>query len=259
VDEYFAHLELDLSKKPFNKAQLYRRISEKIGRTPSSVEFKFHNISAVLDECGLDWISGLAPLRNFQKMLADVISEKRDRIENIELIETPNGFEDLASLYFEAPPERSQEQADLPEFMKRLVRKFDPIARELRMKTIGDAGEQLIFEYEKRFLFGNDRADLSKNVRWVSKEEGDGAGYDILSFDMRGKEKFIEVKTTVGGNRTPFFISRNEHEFALEKSANFHLYRVFNFRKGPRAFQLAGPLENYVRLSTETFRADFNA
>ena len=39
--------------------------------------------------------------------------------------------------------------------------------------------------------------------------DGDGAGYDILSFETDGTERFLEVKTTVGYERTPFFISPN--------------------------------------------------
>jgi hypothetical protein len=41
-------------------------------------------------------------------------------------------------------------------------------------------------------------------------EEGDGAGFDIASFDPDGRERFIEVKTTNGAATTPFFLTRNE-------------------------------------------------
>jgi len=32
---------------------------------------------------------------------------------------------------------------------------------------------------------------LAHKVRWVSEEDGDGAGYDILSFNPLGQERFI--------------------------------------------------------------------
>ena len=57
----------------------------------------------------------------------------------------------------------------------------------------------------------------------------------------------------------PFFISRNEHEFAARNVDQFCLFRVFNFRKQPKAFELNGSLEQFLRLSTETYRADFQA
>ena len=259
VNAYIEHLKLDLQKRPFNKAQLYRDLAPQIGRSESSVEFKFQNISAVLNEIGREWITGLAPLGNFQQLLANVVEE---HIRNDEMLDVPLprlAVEDLAAFYVEAPPERATINKDLPDYMQELVRKFDPVERDMRNRQLGEAGEEMVFEYEKRFLTGCDRADLAKEVKWVSKEEGDGAGYDILSFDPRGEKRFIEVKTTIGGNKTPFFVSRNEHRFAASNTENFCLFRVFNFRKDPRAFELKGPLERFLRLSTETYRADFQA
>ena len=47
------------------------------------------------------------------------------------------------------------------------------------------------------------RDDLARKVIWVSEEEGDGAGYDIESFEPDGRPRLIEVKTTNGWERTP--------------------------------------------------------
>lgn len=124
---------------------------------------------------------------------------------------------------------------------------------------MGEAGEKAALEYEINSLNACDQPMLAKQVRWISKLEGDGAGYDILSFEPNGEKRFVEVKTTVGGNRTPFFISRNEFDFSKKEKERYHLLRLFDFRKKPRIFQLSGNLEKYVRLSTETFRADFHA
>jgi hypothetical protein len=38
------------------------------------------------------------------------------------------------------------------------------------------------------------RADLSAKVRHVAVEEGDGAGYDVLSYEEDGRELYVEVK-----------------------------------------------------------------
>ena len=84
---------------------------------------------------------------------------------------------------------------------------------------------------------------LADRVEHVSHTKGDGLGYDVLSFDASGKERFIEVKTTSFGKETPFFISRNEVEFSRANDAHFHPYRRFEFRKSPRLFGLAGPVE----------------
>ena len=259
VAGYLDLFEKQNAKEPFVKAQVYRDLAQQTGRTTSSIEFKFQNISAVLNEMGLDWLTGLAPLPHFQRLLAETINENEVRVRALGTISDAKGLEDLAALFVEAPPERATGKAPIPEYIEQLVRKFDPVERDRRNRLLGDAGEEMALEYEKRYLRSIERPDLSDNVRWVSKIEGDGAGYDILSFDGRGEKKFIEVKTTIGSNTTPFFISRNEYDFSKRETERFRLFRVFDFRKSPRAFELQGPLESFVRLSTETFRADFRA
>ena len=88
-------------------------------------------------------------------------------------------------------------------------------------------------------------------------EEGDGAGYDILSYEPDGAERFLEVKTTNGSARTPFFLTRNECGLAAERPADWRLYRVHWFARAPRIFTVAPPLEAYLRLSPEVWRAAF--
>ena len=45
------------------------------------------------------------------------------------------------------------------------------------------------------------RTDLAERIRWASHVDGDGGGYDILSFDTDGSDRLIEVKTTKGWER----------------------------------------------------------
>jgi hypothetical protein len=99
--------------------------------------------------------------------------------------------------------------------------------------------------------------DLAKRVRWVSDEDGDGAGYDISSFEPDGTPRLIEVKTTTGWDRTPFHISRNELAVAERERAHWRLMRVYDFARAPRAFELLPPLDAHVSLTATSFRADF--
>jgi hypothetical protein len=92
----------------------------------------------------------------------------------------------------------------------------------------------------------------------VAAEDGDGAGYDILSFDPSGKQRLIEVKTTNGAARTPFFLTRTESELAKARADSWRLYRVHLFAQTPRIFSLAPPLEAAVYLRTEAWRASFD-
>jgi hypothetical protein len=263
VAAYFDHLALELTGQAFNKAQLYRRLSQITGRTPSSIEFKFQNISAVLNAMGREWMKGLAPLANYQELLAQKVSRHIERIDaipldlNAQIVET--SFEEAAAFYLEAPPELREGAEKLPDYLSTLIRKFDPVERDMRNRLLGEAGEKHVMAHEKRFLTLIGRGDLAENVRWVSRDEGDGAGYDILSFTDRGDRKFIEVKTTLGGIRTPFFMSRNEFAFSTSNADDYNLVRLFDFRKGVRGFELRGRIDTHVKLSTETFRAEFQS
>jgi hypothetical protein len=113
-------------------------------------------------------------------------------------------------------------------------------------------------EVEERGLLATGRRDLARELRWVSDLDGDGAGYHIRSFDPEtGAKKLIEVKTTCGGARVPFFMSRNERSFAEEWPEAFNLYRVFDFAAAPKIFKLRPPLEGAVNFEAEARRATF--
>lgn len=100
--------------------------------------------------------------------------------------------------------------------------------------------------------------DLADKVRWVSQEDGDGAGYDIASFAPNGSPRLIEVKTTNGWERTPFYITRNELEVANARRQEWSLVRLFDFSREARAFELRPPLEAHVSLMATQYRASFN-
>jgi hypothetical protein len=95
-------------------------------------------------------------------------------------------------------------------------------------------------------------------VRWVAEEDGDGAGYDIASFQPDGRARLVEVKTTNGWERTPFFISRNELEVANERRAEWRLLRLWDFSREPKAFEIHPPLDAHVSLTAQTFQANFH-
>lgn len=257
VADYFAMLEADLAGEPYVKSRHSAALMERIGRTHRSVEFKHQNISAVLDELGMPWIPGYKPKRNYQTAIFDAIDRyltARPAILDALPATTPATAQPTA--VFVAPPIPAAADGTTPERLRRLVRKFDPVERDHRNRTLGKAGEAFVLDLERRRL-ADDRPDLARKVRWVAAEVGDGAGYDILSFDSQGRERLIEVKTTNGSARTPFFLTRNEHEVAMERPTDWRIYRVHMFAKAPRIFTLAPPLEQAVNLRTEIWRASF--
>ena len=120
------------------------------------------------------------------------------------------------------------------------------------------AGEERVLAHERAVLMAAGRDDLARKVRWVSEEDGDGAGYDIASFAPDGRARLIEVKTTNGWERTPFHITRNELAVAKERRKEWCLFRLYHFSRAPRAFELHPPLEAHVSLTPTTFQAGFD-
>lgn len=258
VADYFAMLNEEAVGKSYSKAEHNRTLQRYIDRTGGSIEFKHQNISAVLLELGLPRITGYLPAANYQKAIIPAIDRYLSR--NPLALHPEKSIEGLAErqrLFVGTPPPLlpvAPRRAD----MERLVRKFNPVERDFRNRRLGRDGEELVFHHERQRLQQLDRPDLAKKIKWISEELGDGAGYDILSFDASGKERLLEVKTTVGADVTPFYITRNELSLASERPDAFRLCRVFDFSAHPRMFELAPPLDKFVHLSPLNYEASFS-
>lgn len=81
----------------------------------------------------------------------------------------------------------------------------------------------------------------------------------MLSFELDGRERLIEVKTTAFGELTPFFVSRNELARSYADAEQYQLYRVFDFRDRPRLFNLPGAIAAHCRLDPTSFLAQLAA
>jgi hypothetical protein len=258
VADYFDMLESELSGRPYVKARHSQALMARIGRTHRSVEFKHQNISAVMDELGLPWIPGYIPKRNYQNAIFDAIDRYLTRQPAIlDRVPAAQMAPAKPATVFVDPPLLANEAEPIPDRLRRLVQKFDPVERDYRNRSLGRAGEAFVMDLERLQLTEADRADLARKVRWVAAEDGDGAGYDILSFDQSGCTRLIEVKTTNGSARTPFYLSRNERALADERSREWRIYRVHHFANEPHIFTIAPPLEESVHLRPETWRASF--
>jgi hypothetical protein len=258
VADYFDMLAADLSGRPYVKSRHNAALMARLGRTHRSVEFKHQNISAVLDELGMPWIPGYKPKSNYQNAIFGAIDRYlTQHPEILESVRTSPIAATAPSVVFVDPPIPTAVNDPVPDALRRLARKFDPVERDLRNRSLGKAGESFVLDLERRQLSRADRPDLARKVRWVSAEDGDGAGYDVLSFDHGGQERLIEVKTTNGSARTPFFLSRNELALATERPMDWRIYRVHLFAQGARIFIITPPLENAVNLRPEIWRASF--
>ena len=126
---------------------------------------------------------------------------------------------------------------------------------EARNRSLGKAGEELALEFEHERLWRAGQKKLAERIEHVSSSKGDGLGFDILSFEIDGRERLVEVKTTRFGAMTPFFASKNEVEMSDERSAEYHVYRLFDFDKSTRLFTLGGSMRSTCDLEPAQFRA----
>ena len=124
-------------------------------------------------------------------------------------------------------------------------------------RSLGDAGEALVMEFERARLLRKGKDHLARSVEQVSKTVGDHAGFDIRSYEVSGRDRFIEVKTTRYGKQTPFYISAGEVRFSEANAHAYHLYRLFEFRQTPGLFQLPGEVGRHVHLQPVNYRARF--
>ncbi len=105
------------------------------------------------------------------------------------------------------------------------------IQNNIDNKLIGDLGELWVLKYEIEKLRQSGLQKLVNKIKHTAKDEGDGTGYDIQSFDENGQKIYIEVKTTKGGKNSPFYITRTELERSKIDKENFYLYRLYNFNE----------------------------
>ena len=268
VADYLRMLTLELNGQRYSKTGHARALLARLnGRSRPSVEFKHCNISAVMVALGYPYIDGYKPRGNFQALLLDVVESHLQA--NVPLQEaaqaavlrpavcaTPG---ELDSIWVPPPrPQRVAEQAAVyaPHFS---AARRDYLAQESRNRSLGRAGELFVAELEARRLHAIGKKRLAERVDHVAATQGDGLGYDVLSFDDDGRERLIEVKTTGFGELTPFYVSRNELARSEADADQYHLYRLFDFRDRPRLFDLPGSILVHCQLEAVSYLARLTA
>lgn len=101
-----------------------------------------------------------------------------------------------------------------------------------RRTELGFQGECFAFRFETNRVINFAPLDTARIIH-LSVEQGDGAGFDIISLNEDGSDRYIEVKTTEGDWQTPFYMTSNEIEFFQlhMEDNNAFIYRVYNFNR----------------------------
>ena len=267
VSAYLDMLLLELSGEPYNKAQHRRALLRLLNnRTEGAIERKHQNISAILIEMGLPYIEGYKPLRKYQELLRNVVQERvthtpalistvQTEIERIPL-SVPD-VDDILRVLVNPPVTRERPVA--PRICEKPQAPFlsltNYLMREAQNSRLGRAGEEFVVNFERARLISEGQERLAACIEQVSVTKGDQEGYDVLSFSANGRERLIEVKTTGFGVYTPFFVTRNELATSRTEAEQYHVYRVFNFRRAPQMFTIPGSIDQSCDLEPTQYIA----
>ena len=259
VADYLEMLQTELAGGTVVKAERNRALQGSIGRSHGSIEYRHQNISAVMVELGLPFIRGYKPASHYPAILYEVVRAHLFRQALYDsLVSAGSGIiVPPGGLIYEPAPVMNDKLETSNPFIGRIDHELDPAARDAGDRELGEAGEKFVLQAEQEWLSANGRDDLATRVRWVAKEDGARAGYDILSFTEGDEERWLEVKTTNGPATTPFWISQNELKVSEKHQDIFRLIRLYNFSQKPKAYRLRSPLASHVRLVPVQYRAGF--
>lgn len=266
VSDYFVMWEKDLRGEKYNKAE-HNRLLQKIisRRSRGSIEKKHQNISAVLWHLGYPYIDGYKPLPRYQTLLRIVVEERLERDTVINQLVTKKVQLQAKS----APAPRNIKTAQVPPPSRKEIRRLisdekqkkrpfvqrNYLEAEASNQSLGRAGEEFILHYEHERLWRAGKRTLAERIEHIPLTKGDYLGFDILSFEPNGRERFIEVKTTRFGALTRFFVSANEVDVSGARKEQYHLYRLFHFDKDPKFFVLKGAIHETCELKAFSFAA----
>lgn len=234
-----ARIILDIQPQPrarmFWKADFSKLLQEKLPGwyehfkkegTSAGIKPKIRFVQKDTSTYEISFITEKSSSDSVTKIEWDISSDKTE-LTGLTIRESELEEDQSNDLYIPTPPPAfGTKEATPPNFYSQHVNFAE---NQIKNKACGDAGELFVLEYEKQFLVENGRPDLTEQVRHIAYLEGDGAGYDIESRTIKGEVKYIEVKTTTGGEKTPFIITANELAFSQCYSEHYYLYRVYNF------------------------------
>jgi hypothetical protein len=228
---------LKMPIKAFNAAAGYKSnfiiqgFMQLKGEHLSAVETQYGSIEEMLNTFGTS-VSEEIPLST-EKLYVNVDSSQRPEVR-LNLKFTPK-------VHYEPNGKRST------------VKKIDHVARNKSNAITGSKGEAFVVKEEQARLTELNRTDLAEKVCRVSIDD-DSLGYDVLSYEADGRERYIEVKTS-GAKTTGvrFFMSSNE----MLKSRtldNYFIYFVDGIKtKTPRILPITSPFGDKFLITTDTY------
>lgn len=256
TEAYLEMLADELAGRTVVKRAVTRRLEVALpGRTHKSIEYKLQNVSAVLFQEGFPWIEGYKPAVNYQRVLRDAVLGALDGPANVrstleaKAAEVPASpvMDDLSSRELPTPAIGQHVRTGIGQPHLSI---WPGALRDEANRALGRKGEEWIVAAERDRLARAGYSDLARKVEWVSQTQGDGLGFDVLSFAIDGREQWIEVKTTNAGLSVPFLLTRHELEVWESNIDRYSLRRLISFSRDPHFYRVEGDPRSRLNLST---------
>ena len=202
-------LNKEKNNESYNKSNLYRNLASTSlnNRSVHSIEWRFRNISYVLDQNNHEWIPGLSPASGVGNHYEKILEYYNELSENIS--------DDFIPLI----PKESNKEAH--------IRKNAAIT--------GKKAEEKFKQHAENIL-GWIVDDKTKEI---------GYGYDFECTDANGNKLYVEIKGC-RENISDIRMTEKEWAVAEQKGDNYLLYIVWNLDDEPRFKKHINPYKKFI-------------
>ena len=235
-------------------------------RSASSIVAGFCQISTVLVNHNLPYITVLEPLMSSSASIEEVVFKKLKKDDTwTEKLLKFCSFQDfpqqqeinMGKLLEDLPDtSRTKSNTDIGRFSNFSSVNFLQIEQDL--SALKDKALKVALKYEKFRLALAGKDYLLDHLKSYKLADQQSHGCTIQSKNEDGTNRYILVVGTKLGKLSPFFFSENELAFSKEKPEQFYVYRIFNTLVKPRLYILQGPLDKIKRVHPIQFQANFH-
>lgn len=190
---------------------------------------------------------------NFAKKNESIIYEKMNNADETLIESTVEGNDSLPEVV--SVPKNVRIQSDKKGAGQ--TSKVDHVAKHVEQVAIGKKGEEIVLKFEQERLKSDERLQNKvSDIKHVSKEKGDGDGYDIESFMVDEntneiKPLYIEVKSTTSNLTTPFIMSKNEIDVSETYGESYVIYRLYIGEVKNKLYKIFNPFIRTDRMAIQ--------
>lgn len=248
VQAYLDMLAMEVTGRPYSKIEFNRRVQQETGRSKGSVEFKFQNVSAVLDQMGRRWIQGYKPAKHAQAgPIRDVLDRLLPAFE--QALAAPQALP--RSTPVATTPGRASLKPLTRDAVIRAVEEFDVIGRDDFLKTYGYGeadGYWIIYDqgrydrYDSKAIVGVAFKFIEGIERPLLPSEFSGGRATVLPALQRlGFEVEVNAQAAPGMRRPASMAPQDADEEPFDptnaKDAREKVLREIRARRGQKQFR----------------------